>query len=363
MSGARPVTTGTGRVHLGRDVGDGLPPLIIAELSANHLRDYDRAVAIIDAAADAGCDAIKLQTYTPAGMTLQLDAGDFHIDQGPWQGRSLWDLYDEAHTPWEWHKPLFAHARARGLIAFSTPFDEAAIDLLVALDAPAYKIASFELVDLELIERCAATGRPLIMSTGMASEREVAEAVATADAAGAVGIALLHCISGYPTPPEQTNLRRLDALRELAAQHVSCPLVMGISDHSPGAVVPIAAVARGACVVEKHLTLRRSDGGPDAAFSLEPAEMAEVVRGCRAAWAALGDGAPARAAAESGSAAFRRSLYAVEDIGPGEPFTRANVRSIRPGHGLPPRELRGLIGRRARGAIRRGTPLAWELVA
>ena len=350
-------------VTIGRPIGPAHPPFIVAELSANHLGQLARAKAIIDAAAAAGCDAVKLQSFTPATMTLDVRGPGFCIDGGPWAGRTLWDLYDEAHTPWEWHAELFAHAQARGLAAFSTPFDVDAVARLEALGAPAYKIASFELVDLELIERCAATGRPLIMSTWMASEREVAEAVATADAAGAVGIALLHCISGYPTPPEQTNLRRLDALRELAAQHVSCPLVMGISDHSPGAVVPIAAVARGACVVEKHLTLRRSDGGPDAAFSLEPAEMAEVVRGCRTAWAALGDGAPARAAAESGSAAFRRSLYAVEDIGPGEPFTRANVRSIRPGHGLPPRELRGLIGRRARGAIRRGTPLAWELVA
>jgi N-acetylneuraminate synthase len=341
-------------IVIGRPIGAGHPPFVIAELSANHLGSFERAIAIIDAAADAGCDAIKLQTFTPDAMTLASSQGDFHIAEGPWQGRSLWDLYDEAHTPWEWHPRLFAHGAARGLVVFSTPFDERAVGELDRLGAPAFKIASFELVDLELIACAARTGKPMILSTGMASDDEVVEAVDVARRNGAGGIALLHCVSGYPTPIEQTNLRRLDAI----ARHDA---VIGISDHSPGAIVPIAAVARGAAIIEKHLTLARADGGPDAGFSLEPAEMAEVVRGARLAWVALGDGSARRPEAEAGSRAFRRSLYAVDDIRPGEELTRGNVRSIRPGHGLPPRALPSVLGKHARVAIARGTPLSWEL--
>jgi N-acetylneuraminate synthase len=342
-------------VVIGRPVGPAHPPMIVAELSANHLGRLDRAIAIVEAAAAAGCDAIKLQTFTPQSMTLDCARADFHIADGPWSGRSLWDLYGEATTPWEWHEPLFRRAAELGMIAFSTPFDADAVDFLDRLGAPAFKIASFELVDLELIARCAATGRPLIMSTGMAADDEVDEAVAVAKAHGAGGVVILHCVSGYPTPPEQIHLRRMDPLRRHG--------LVGLSDHSPGATVPIAAVARGACLIEKHLTLARSDGGPDAGFSLEPHEMAEVVRGCRTAWAALGDGAPARPQVESASRQFRRSLYAVADIAPGEPFSRMNVRSIRPGHGLPPRHLPDILGRAAKVAIARGTPLAWELIA
>jgi len=346
---------GASSLTIGRAIGPGHPPFVIAELSANHLGSLDRALAIVDAAAAAGCDALKLQTFTPASMTIDSARGDFHIADGPWQGRSLWDLYDEAHTPWDWHARLFAHGAARGLVVFSTPFDEPAIERLDRLGAPAFKIASFELVDLELIERAARTGKPLIMSTGMASDAEVAEAVDTARSHGTGGVALLHCVSGYPTPIEQTNLRRLDAVARYGP-------VFGISDHSPGAIVPIAAVARGASIVEKHLTLARADGGPDAGFSLEPAEMAEVVRGARLAWSALGDGSAERPNAEAGSRQFRRSLYAVDDIAPGQELTRRNVRSIRPGAGLPPRELPQVIGKHARIAIERGTPLAWELI-
>jgi len=341
---------------IGRDVGPGEPPFIIAELSANHLGSLTRALAIIDAAAHAGCDAIKLQTFTPSSMTLDEREGDFHIPDGPWQGRTLWDLYDEAHTPWEWHPTLFQHAAERGLIAFSTPFDAIAVERLDRLGAPAFKIASFELVDLDLIACAARTNKPLIMSTGMASDAEVAEAIETARTHGNGGVALLHCISGYPAPIEQTNLRRLDAI----AKHGT---IVGISDHSPGSVVAIAAVARGACIVEKHLTLARADGGPDAGFSLEPAEMAEVTRGCELAWLALGDGSAQRPKAEEGSRKFRRSLYAVSDIAEGSELNRDNVRSIRPGYGLPPRELPAVIGKRAKVAIARGTPLAWELIA
>jgi pseudaminic acid synthase len=345
----------TPSIVIGRAIGPEHPPFVIAELSANHLGRLDRAHAIIDAAATAGCDAIKLQTFTPAAMTLASSRGDFHIADGPWEGRSLWDLYDEAHTPWDWHAQLFAHGAARGMVVFSTPFDEHAVEQLDRLGAPAFKIASFELVDLELIACAARTGKPLILSTGMASDAEIVEAVDTARRHGAGGIALLHCVSGYPTPIAETNLRRLDAI----ARHDT---VVGISDHSPGAIVPIAAVARGAVIIEKHLTLARADGGPDAGFSLEPAEMAEVVRGARLAWSALGDGSARRPQAEAGSRKFRRSLYAVEDIAPGQQLTRGNVRSIRPGYGLAPRELPAVIGKRARVAISRGTALAWEMI-
>jgi N-acetylneuraminate synthase len=343
-------------ITIGRPIGADHPPFIVAELSANHLGSLDRAHAIVDAAADAGCDALKLQTFTPGAMTLEIREGDFAIADGPWQGKNLWDLYDEAHTPWDWHAELFAHGAARGLAMFSTPFDEESVERLDRLGAPAFKIASFELVDLELIACAAKTKKPIIMSTGMASDAEIAEAIDTARSHGAGGVVLLHCVSGYPTPIEQINLKRLDAIAHLAD-------VVGISDHSPGATVPIAAVARGAMMVEKHLTLARADGGPDAGFSLEPAEMAMVASGCKDAWAALGDGSPKRPAAEAGSRKFRRSLYAAADIGEGEALTRANVRSIRPGHGLPPRELPGLIGRLARTRIVRGTPLSWELIA
>jgi N-acetylneuraminate synthase len=347
--------TGAPDLMIGRAVGPGHPPFVIAELSANHLGSLERALAIVDAAADAGCDALKLQTFTPGSMTLESSTGDFHIADGPWQGRSLWELYGEAHTPWDWHARLFAHGAARGLVVFSTPFDELAVEQLDRLGAPAFKIASFELVDLELIACAARTGKPLIMSTGMASDEEVVEALETARHHGSGGVALLHCISGYPTPIEHTNLRRLDAIARYGT-------VFGISDHSPGAIVPIAAVARGASIVEKHLTLRRADGGPDAGFSLEPVEMAEVVRGVRLAWSALGDGSAQRPSSEAGSRKFRRSLYAVDDIAPGQELNRSNVRSIRPAGGLPPRELPRVIGKRARVAIVRGTPLAWELI-
>lgn len=342
-------------IALGRPVGPGHPPWIVAELSANHLGDLGRAHAIVDAAAAAGCDAIKLQTFTPGSMTLAGDGPGFRIERGPWAGRTLWDLYEEAHLPWAWHGELFAHARAVGLVPFSTPFDPEAVTALGELAPLVWKIASFEAGDDELIAACAATGRPIIMSTGMASDDEVAHAVAAARGHGCRELILLHCVSGYPTPPEQMNLRRLATLARLAP--------VGLSDHSPGAVAPIAAVALGACVIEKHLTLARADGGPDAGFSLEPDEMAEVVRGCRAAWAALGDGSAVRPPVEAESRGFRRSLYAVADIAVGEPLSRANVRAIRPGFGLAPRHLGALLGRPARVAIARGTPLAWELVA
>jgi len=347
----------TPSIQIGRvSIGAEYPPFVIAELSANHLGSLARALAIIDAAASTGCHAVKLQTFTPGAMTLDAPSADFQIAGGPWNGRTLWDLYDEAHTPWEWHEALFARAAALGLVVFSTPFDEEAVERLERLGTPAFKIASFELVDHELIACAARTQRPLILSTGMASDDEVAEALEVARTHGSGAIALLHCISGYPAPIAATNVRRLEAL----ALHGT---VVGISDHSPGSIVPVVAVARGASIIEKHLTLARADGGPDAGFSLEPAEMAAVVDQTRLAWAALGDGSPQRPAVETANRAFRRSLYVVADIAPGEPLTRTNVRSIRPSHGLAPRELPTVLGRCARVTIARGTPLAWELIA
>lgn len=318
---------------IGRAIGPSHPPFVIAELSANHLGSLERALAIVDAAGDAGCDAIKLQTFMPASMTLDCTHDGFTIADGPWQGRTLWDLYAEAMTPWEWHAPLFERAHARGMVAFSSPFDEEAVARLDALGAPAFKIASFELVDLELIACAARTGKPVIMSTGMASEDEIATAIDTARRHGNGGVAVLHCVSGYPTPIEDVNLARMDALTRHG-------VIVGLSDHSPGAIVPIAAVARGARIVEKHLTLRRADGGPDAGFSLEPAEMVEVVRGAKMAWSAIGTGAGRRPRSEDTSRPFRRSLYAAADIAPGESLTRTNVRSVRPGYGLPPHRTR-----------------------
>lgn len=342
-------------IVIGRRIARDAKPFVIAELSANHLGNFDRAIQIIDAAAAAGADAVKLQTFTPASMTLDSNEGDFHIPDGPWKGRNLYDLYDEAQTPWEWHHALFERAASLKLVCFSTPFDEESVARLDHLGAPAFKIASFELIDLELIKAAARTNKPLIMSTGMASDQEVGEALEAARSAGNGGVALLHCISGYPAPIAQTNLRRMEKIAKYGC-------VVGISDHSPGAIVPIAAVARGACIIEKHLTLARSDGGPDAGFSLEPSEMADVTRGVELAWSALGDGSAKRPKAEDGNRRFRRSLYAAEDIAVGAALTRANVRSIRPGFGLPPKEIEKVTSMHAKVAIKRGTPLAWELI-
>lgn len=340
----------------GRKIGPDYPPYVIAELSGNHNSKLSRALQLIDAAKEAGADAVKLQTYTADTITLDHDGPGFSIEGGLWHGRTLYDLYTEASTPWEWHDELFAHARKIGITCFSSPFDSTAVDLLERLDAPAYKIASFEIVDLPLIRRAASTGKPLIISTGMASETEIGEAVLAAQDAGASGLVLLHCISAYPTPANQANLRRI---QRLAAQF-GC--AVGLSDHTQETDVAIAAVALGACVIEKHMTLMRADGGPDADFSLEPAEFARLVDGVRTAHAALGSGEMDRQMSEKGSVIFRRSLYAVSEVKAGEVFTEANVRSIRPGYGLLPKHLPEIIGRRAHRAIARGTPLDWSMV-
>lgn len=341
----------------GRGIGPGRPPYIIAEMSANHLGQIDRAFAIIDAAKDAGADAVKIQTYTADTITIDHDGPEFRIKGGLWDGRTLYDLYREAHTPWDWHPRLFEHARARGIALFSSPFDSTAIAFLENLDAPAYKIASFEIVDIPLIQRAASTGKPLVISTGMAGMAEITEAVEAARDAGGGGIVLLHCVSGYPTPPEESNLLRLRSLAE------RFDVLVGLSDHTLGTACAIAAVALGAVAIEKHLTLRRADGGPDSAFSLEPDEMHALVRDSRIAFAALGSGEEVRAASESGNALFRRSLYIVRDVAVGELFTGDNVRSIRPGLGLPPKHLPDVMGRRAVRAVKRGTPLSWDMVA
>jgi len=338
----------------GRTIGPEHPPYVIAEMSGNHNGDIGRAFALIEAARAAGADAVKLQTYTADTITLDHDGPGFIVEGGLWHGRRLYELYQEAHTPWDWHPRLFEKARAVGIALFSSPFDPTAVALLEGLGAPAYKVASFELVDTPLIALMAATGRPLIMSTGLASPQDITEAVAAARVAGGRDIVLLHCTSGYPTPPAQMHLR---TMLDLGAAHGT---LAGLSDHSMGTAVSVAAVALGACVIEKHFTLARADGGPDAAFSLEPDELGRLTADCRAAWEALGSVHYAEVEAEAASRDHRRSLYVVADVAPGEALTPANVRSIRPGHGLAPKHLPQVLGRRAARALRRGEPLAWD---
>jgi N-acetylneuraminate synthase len=340
----------------GRPIGPGQPPYMIAELSGNHKGELARALELIDVAKAAGADAVKLQTYTADTITIDHDGPGFVIEGGLWNGRKLHELYHSAHTPWAWHADLFAHARKRGITCFSSPFDATAIDLLEGLDTPAYKIASFEIIDLPLIRAAASTGKPLILSTGMASRQEIGEAVDAACEAGAKAIILLHCVSGYPTPPEDANLRRICTL----ANSFNRPI--GLSDHTLGIDVAIASVALGACVIEKHVTLARADGGPDAAFSLEPDELAVLVSGVRNAHAALGTGEFGRAGSEEGNVVFRRSLYVVADVKAGETFTERNVRSIRPGSGMAPKYLAAVLGRTAVRDIARGTPLRLDLL-
>jgi N-acetylneuraminate synthase len=341
-----------------RDVGTGHPPFVIAEMSGNHNQSLDRALEIVEAAAKTGAHAIKLQTYTADTMTLDINEGDFRINDAKslWAGRSLYDLYEEAHTPWEWHAPLFARARELGLIPLSTPFDDSAVDFLETLDAPCHKIASFENTDIPLIRKVAATGKPVIMSTGMASEEELDESVAAARAAGCKDLILLKCTSTYPASPDNVNLRTIPYLRE----RFGCE--PGLSDHTMGAGVAVAAVALGAVAVEKHFTLARADGGVDSAFSAEPEEMRQLVNACENAWRALGEIRLGATRAEEGSKAFRRSLYVTADLEPGEVLGPANLRAIRPGFGLPPKFLDELLGRKVKKAVKRGTPMSWDLV-
>ena len=339
----------------GRAIGPDHPPFVIAELSGNHNGRLERALALVDAAAEAGADAVKLQTYTADTITLDHRGPGFVIESGLWAGRTLHDLYSEAFTPFEWHEALFAHARSRGLICFSSPFDETAIDLLERLDAPAFKIASFEAVDLPLIRRAARSGRPLIVSTGMTSPREIAEAVQTACEAGAP-VALLHCVSAYPARHADANLRMIPRL----AQDFGC--VAGLSDHTLGTSAAVAAIALGACIIEKHVTLARADGGPDAAFSLEPQELAQLVQDGRSAWEALGGADYRRSEDEAVNRQFRRSLYVVRPVARGSALTSQDVRSIRPGFGLEPKHLDAVLGRTASRDLARGEPLALDML-
>lgn len=340
----------------GRPVGCARRPYVIAELSANHLGGIERAFAIMEAAKRVGADAVKLQTYTADTMTIDHDGPGFVIEGGLWDGRKLYDLYEEAHTPWDWHETLFAKGRELGIAVFSTPFDATAIELLERLGAPAYKIASFEAIDLALIARAAGTGKPLIISTGMADREEIAEALETARGAGARDIVLLHCVSSYPAVPEDSNLRTIP---DMAAEF---DVPVGLSDHTPGSAVAVAATALGACTIEKHLTLCRADGGPDSAFSLEPDEFARLVEETSVAHAALGRVSYAPEASEEAMRKLRRSLYVVADMAEGEVFTVKNLRAIRPGLGLAPKHLPNVLGMRATSAIKSGTPLQWGLV-
>lgn len=341
-----------------RLIGADAPPFIIAEMSGNHNQSLDMALQIVEAAARAGAHALKLQTYTADTMTLDLAEGEFFIKdpKSPWAGTSLYALYEKAHTPWEWHAPIFARARELGLLAFSTPFDESAVDLLESHDVPAYKIASFENTDLPLIRRVAATGKPLIISTGMASIAELDETVRAAREAGCKDLVLLKCTSTYPASPANSNLRTIPHLREL----FDCQV--GLSDHSMGVGVSVAAVALGATVVEKHFTLERAAGGVDASFSLEPSELASLVIETERAWQAMGQVHYGVTEAERQSLVYRRSLYVAQDMEAGEPFDATNMRTIRPGLGLAPKHAQSLLGRRARQAIKRGTALDWSLV-
>lgn len=342
-----------------RTVGADAPPLVIAEMSGNHNQSLEQALRIVDAAADAGAHALKLQTYTADTMTLDIADGEFFIadPESLWAGSSLYALYEKAHTPWEWHAPIFQRARERGLLAFSTPFDESAVDFLETLDVPAYKIASFENTDLPLIRKVAATGKPMIISTGMASVGELELSVRTARQAGCRDLVLLKCTSTYPASPLNSHVRTIPHMRELFGCQV------GLSDHTMGVGVAVAAVALGATVIEKHFTLDRADGGVDASFSLEPAEMAALVLETERAWQGMGQVRYGVTEAERESLVYRRSLYAVRDIAVGEVLTVDNVRAIRPGLGLSPRHLDAVLGRTACVAIKRGTALAWELLA
>lgn len=338
----------------GREVGSAYEPYVICELSANHNGSLERALKMIDVAAATGADAIKIQTYTADTLTIACDREEFRIRGGLWDGYTLHKLYQEAYTPYEWHEKLFARARELGVTMFSTPFDESAVDLLASLDAPAYKIASFEAIDLPLIGRTANQKKPMIISTGMANLGEIGEAVAAARDHGAADIALLHCVSSYPAPIEDANVATVPHL----GAAFGC--VSGLSDHTPGSAASVASVVLGGAIVEKHFTLSRADGGPDAAFSLEPDEFKRLVDDCKNAWRAVGRIHYDLELSEKGSLMFRRSLFVVADVAAGEELTERNVRSIRPGYGLAPKHFGNVIGRRAVCDLKRGHPLTWN---
>lgn len=343
----------------GHCIGSDQPPFIIAEMSGNHNQSLERALKIVEAAAKTGAHALKLQTYTPDTMTLDLNEREFHIEDSNslWAGRSLYELYGEAYTPWEWHKPIFDRARELGITAFSTPFDDTSVDFLESLNVPCYKIASFENTDLPLIRRVAATGKPLIISTGMASIAELDETVSTARDAGCIDLILLKCTSTYPATAQNTNILTIPHMRDL----FDCEI--GLSDHTMGVGVSVASVVLGASVIEKHFTLNRSDGGVDSTFSMEPAEMVQLVVESERAWQAIGDIQYGPTQAEEKSLQHRRSLYVVQDIKAGEVLTIDNVRAIRPGLGLPPKYLELVIGKTVKQDVNRGYPVSWDILA
>jgi pseudaminic acid synthase len=337
-----------------RPIGPEYPPFVIAELSANHNGKLATALRIIEEAKKAGADAVKLQTYRPDTITLNCDSEDFKIRGGPWDGRTLHELYEEAHMPWGWHKPLFEHAHRVGITIFSSPFDTTAIDLLEDLNAPAYKIASFEAVDLPLIRYAASTGKPVVISTGMANVEEIQEAVDAAREGGCNQLAILHCVSGYPAPPEDYNLRTIpDMIQRFG-------LVTGLSDHTLGNTTAISSVAMGASIIEKHFTLDRSSGGPDDSFSLEPNELLALCRDSRAAWLALGKVDYGCKSSEQGNVKFRRSLYFVKDLKAGEKVQTDAVRSVRPGYGLSPKFIDEILGKSVNRDVQSGSPVKWE---
>ena len=341
----------------GRPIGLDHPPYVIAELSANHNGKLETALRIVEEAKKAGADAVKLQTYKPDTITLNCDSEDFKIRGGLWDGRTLYELYEEAHMPWDWHKPLFEHARKQGITIFSSPFDNTAVDLLENLNAPAYKIASFEAVDLPLIKYAASTGKPMIISTGMADAEEIQEAIDAAREGGCKQLAILHCVSGYPAPAEDYNLRTIPDMIERFG------LVTGLSDHTLDNTTAIASVALGASIIEKHFTLDRSDGGPDDSFSLEPREMTALCQGAKTAWSALGKVDYGRKSSEQGNVKFRRSLYFVKNMKAGDVITEDCVRSVRPGFGLSPKHLDYIIGLKMFRSVEVNKPVLLEDIA
>ena len=338
----------------GREIGNKFSPYIIAEMSANHNGKIDTALKIIETAKRAGADAVKIQTYRPDTITIESNLPDFQINEGLWAGKTLYDLYEWAHTPWEWHERLFNHARKIGITIFSSPFDTTAVDLLENLNAPAYKIASFEAVDLNLIKYVASTGKPMIVSTGMADMEEIQEAVNAAHEGGCRELAILHCVSGYPAPAADYNLK---TLQDMITRY---GVVIGLSDHTLDNTTSITSVALGASIIEKHVTLDRNGGGADDSFSLEPNDLKQLCEGARIAWQALGKVDYGRKSSEQDNVKFRRSIYAVEEISAGDIFTEKNIRSIRPGFGLAPKHYNNLIGMVAKTNIRRGTPMDWS---
>ncbi|MBT2786008.1 pseudaminic acid synthase [Halomonas sp. ISL-106] len=341
-------------VIAGRKIGSDQPPYIIAEMSANHNGNIETAFRIIDEAKKAGADALKIQTYTPDTITLDSDLPDFQIKGGLWDGKTLYELYEWAHTPWDWHKPLFEHSRKIGIPIFSSPFDSTAVDLLEGLNAPAYKIASFESVDLQLIRYVAATGKPMIISTGMANAEEIEEAITAAREGGCKQLAILHCVSGYPAPAEDYNLRTIADMIERFG------LVTGLSDHTLDNTTAIASIVMGASLIEKHFTLDRNGGGPDDSFSLEPADLAALCRDSKTAWKAIGEVDYGRKSSEHGNVKFRRSLYFVNDLKAGAIISDADIRSVRPGYGIEPKYMEELIGKKLKTDIFKNTPVCWE---